>query len=138
MRRIAVGVQQTHCHGLDAETGDFSRERRDLRLIERRKHLAGGSHALGKFECQFARNQRARPMKEQIERIGAIATADGVNVAHAGRGNERGLGALVLQHRIDGDGRAMDQFVHGGKIAVGKLQRVGNALGRIGRDGRCL
>src|SRR4029453_18051120 len=87
------------------------------------------------LEGQFPRHQRPWAMEEQIERIGPVAASDGVDVAKTCGGNQRGLGAALLEHGIDGDGGAVEKLVDRRDIAAGQAQRMGGAFGRIGGEG---
>ena len=138
MRRIGVGVQQAHRHRLDLVGGEELGEARHLVLGQRNEHLAPGVHPLGDLEGQFARDERLRPMKEQIEGLDAVAAPDRIGVAEAARGDQRGASALLLQHRVDGDGRAVQDLVERGHLAAREAQALGDAAGRIGRHGRGL
>ena len=92
----------------------------------------------GDLEGQFARNERLRAVEEQIERLDPVAAADGVGVAKAARGDQRGARALALQHRVDGDGRAVQQFRQRGHLAMGEGEAVRHAARRVGGHGRGL
>ena len=75
------------------------RQRFDARRVDRHEHLARRIHALGDLEGEFARHQRPRPMEEQIERLDPVAAPDGVDVAEARGGDQRGPGALASPAR---------------------------------------
>ena len=134
---IDVGVQQAHRDRLAAERVDLADRRVDGGLVERLEHLAARQHALADFQGQVAVDQRLRPVEEEIEGFDAVGAADGVDVAETGGGQQRGAGALALQHGVDGDGRAMQDFVDDGGLAVGELDAGGDAAGRVRRNRRC-
>jgi hypothetical protein len=138
MRRIGIGVQETDRHRLDLVGGEQLREARDLVLGQRKEHVAFGVHPLGDLEGQFARNERLGPMEKQIEGFDPIATTDRIGVAEAARGDQRGARALLLQHRVDRDGRAVQELIERGHLAAREAQALGDAASRIGRHGRGL
>src|SRR6185295_8930534 len=88
------------------------------------------------FEGQIAFHQRLRPMKEEIKGLDAIAAANGIDVTEALGGDQRGARAAPFQHRVNGDCGAMQHFAQAIHLAMGELERVGDALGRIGWYGR--
>ncbi len=138
MRRIGVGVQQAHRHGFDLERAEQRGEACDLVRRERDHHLALGVHPLGDLEGQFARDERLRPMEKQVEGLDPIAAPDRVGVTEAAGGDQGGAGALLFQHCVDRDGRAVQQLVERGHAAACKAQALGHAARRIGRHGRGL
>src|SRR5207253_5692676 len=108
----------------------------ERRRIDWNENFAGGIHALCDLEGKRARHQRAWTMEEQIERIGPVATADGIDVTKAARRDQRSPGTAFLQHRIDGDGRAVQELVYGRDIAARDAQRLRRALRRVGWNGQ--
>jgi hypothetical protein len=130
VRGVGIRMKKADRNRLDPE--------RDELPSQNNEHLARGIHSLGDLEGQFPRHQRPRAMEEQIERIGPVAASDGVDVAKTCGGNQRGLGAALLEHGIDGDGGAVEKLVDRGDIAAGQAQRMGGAFGRIGGHGRAL
>ena len=57
-------------------------------------------------------------MEEQVERLDAVAATDRVDVAKARGGQQRRLRALALEHRVDGDGRAVQDFGELARLAI--------------------
>ena len=76
-------------------------------------HFARAEQALVDLAREMARHQRAVAMKEEVVGFRAVAAADDVDVTGAAGDDQAGLRALALDQRIDRDGRAMDQLVHG-------------------------
>ena len=82
---------------------------RDLGLVERPVDLAVGQHPLLDLEAQRPLDQRHMLAEEQIVGVRPVDAADLVDVAKAFGDDERGAGAGALQHRIDGDRRAVQE-----------------------------
>ena len=101
--------------------------------IERRQHIAGRIEAFVDLEGQVARHQRLRAMEEEIEGFNAIAAPDGIDIAEAFGGDERGACALAFQHGVDGDCRAMQNLRKAWQVAGGKAQAFGDAQRRVCR-----
>ena len=108
-------------------------QRRDLVVVERLVDLAVGQHALAHFEAQRPLDQRHVFLEEQIVGVRPIDAADLIDVAKAFGDQERGLGAGALQHRIDGDGRAVQEQRGGTVIAAGFGDARGNAFDQMRR-----
>jgi hypothetical protein len=138
VRRVGVGMQETHRHRLDAGRHQFARERLDARQIERCQDIAGCVHALAHLVGEIARDQRTRAVEMQVEGVGPVPAADRVDIAEAFGGDQCGVCAAALEHRVDRDGRAMQQFARRRDIAAGKFQRRRRAFGRVGGNGECL
>src|SRR5206468_11939765 len=68
--------------------------------------------------------------------LGSVATTDDVDVAGAARYYQRGLGAGTLDQRIDGDGRAVDQFVDRRGLDAALAQAIDDALHQMRRGGQ--
>ena len=90
------------------DLGHFPR----LLFIQRRAHRTVGEHALGDLEDILPRHQRPVLPETRVERFRAIDPADLIDVAEPFGGDQRGLGALALDHRVNHDGRAMNQRQH--------------------------
>ena len=108
-------------------------ERRDLGVVERRIDLAVGQHAFLDFETQRPLDQRHVLLKEQVVGVRPVDAADLVDVAKAFGDEQRGLGAGALQHRVDGDGRAVQKQRRRAIIAAGLGDAGGNALDQMRR-----
>ena len=126
-------MQEAHRDGLDALGGQRPGRRFDAGAVERLVHRARRQHAFGDLPGEMPRHQRTMPMKEKIVGLRAVAAADNVDVAGAVGDDEAGLGAGALDQSIDGDGRAMDQFIDGACGQSALLQTIDNALDQIGR-----
>ena len=126
-------MQEAHRDRLDALRGERPRRRLDAGAVELLVHRARRQHALGHLAGEMPRHQRTVPMKQKIVGLRAVAAADDVNVARAAGDDEAGLGAGALDQGIDGDGRAVDQFIDnaGGEAAL--VQTIDDALDEIGR-----
>ena len=127
---IGVSVQQAHRDRLDAFGGERAAGLGDARLVERMVHLARAHDALVDLARQMPRHQRPVAMEEQIIGFRAVAAADDVDVAGAAGDDQSGLGALALDQRVDGDGRAVDQLVDRGSRQAALADAVENALRR--------
>jgi hypothetical protein len=138
VRGVRIRMKKADRNRLDPERDEPPSQNFDRRRIDRDQHFARGVHSLGDLEGQFPRHQRPRAMEEQIERIGPVAASDGVDVAETCGRDQRGLGATLLEHGIDGDGGAVEKLIDGRDIATGQAQRKRGAFGRIGGHSRAL
>src|SRR5712671_2086584 len=77
-------------------------------------------------------------VEQKVVRLGTIAAADDVDVTGAARDDERGLGALALDQRIDGSGRTVNQFVDGAGLDSALVQAINDALYQVGWRGETL
>ncbi len=136
--RIGVSVQEAHGHRFDAQRREGRDQLAHLILVERRQHRALGVDALGDFEGQLARNQRLRPVKEQVERLDPVAASDRIDVAKAARRDQGGAGALTFQHGVDRDRRSVQHLGKRRYAAVGDRQARGHAACGVGRHRRRL
>ena len=101
-------------------------------------NVAGGEHALVGLEGEAAGHQRAMLVEQEIVGLGPVAAADDVDVAGAARHDQAGRGALALDQRVDGDGRAVDELVDGGGLEPALVQAIDDALHQVGRRGQAL
>ena len=129
---VGVGVQEAHRHRFHARLFEFKREALDFGGVDGGHHIAAGGHALVHLEGVATLDQRLGAMEPEVEGLDAIAAPDGVDIAEALGGDERGERALALQHRVDGDGGAMQHFAQAGQMAGRERQGGGDAEGRIG------
>jgi len=83
MLGIGIGVQEAHRDRFHALLGQKAAGLLDAGAPQRRMHVAGRKHALVRFACETARHQRAMLVEQQVVSLGAIATADRVDVASA-------------------------------------------------------
>ncbi len=132
--RVGIGVQEADRHRLDAQRGEPVPERLDGGVVDRHQHVARRVHPLAHLEGEIARHQRPRPVEVEIERVGPVAAPERVDVAKAFRGDERRGGPAALQHGVDGDGRAVQQFADRRHVASGVAQRRRGPDGRVGRN----
>ncbi len=136
MGRIEIGVQKAHRDRLDAFGGKQIARCLDARAVKRLMLLAGGEQALFHLARQPPRHQRPVLVEQEVVGLGPVAAADDVDVAGAARDDQGGLGAVTLDQRIDGDGRAMDQFVNGRGLDAALAQAVDDALHQMRRRGQ--
>ncbi len=130
---IGVAIEKQDRGGFDAELFELPAERRDLVVVERLVDLAVGQHALVHFEAQRPLDQRHVLLEEQIIGVRPVDAADLVDVAKAFGDQQRGLGAGALQHRVDGDGRAVQEQSGGAIIAAGLGDAGADALDQMRR-----
>ena len=104
-------MQKADGDRLDALCGERPRRRLDAVAVELLVHRARRQHALGNLAGEMPRHQRTVPMKEEVVSLRPVAAADAVNITGSGGDDKAGLGAGALDQRIDGDGRAMNQFI---------------------------
>ena len=77
-------------------------------------------------------------LEEQIVSFRAIAATDDVDVARTLGDDQRRLRALALDQRVDGDGRAVDQFIDGVGRKPALADAVEDALRQLVRRGEAL
>ena len=114
MLGIGISVQEAHRDRFDAFGGKRAAGFGDTGFVERMVHVARAHDAFVDLPRQVSRHQRPVTMKEEVIRLRAVAAADDVDVAGAAGNDQSGLGALALDQRIDGNGRAVDQFLDRG------------------------
>ena len=131
MRGVGVGVQEAHRHRFHASLFQFQREALDFGGVDGGHDIAAGGHALVHLEGVATLDQRLGAMEPEVEGLDAIAAPDGVDIAKALGGHERGESALALQHRVDGDRGAMQHFAQGRQMAGRERQGGGDAEGGI-------
>ena len=130
---IGVAIEEQDGGGFDTEPFELLAQCRDLAVVERPVDLAVGQHALVHFEAQRPLDQRHVFLEEQIIGVRPVDAADLVDVAKAFGDQKRGLGAGALQHRIDGDGRAVQEQAGGAIIAAGFGDARRNAFDQMRR-----
>ena len=70
-------------------------------------------------------------VEEQVVGLRPVAAADDVDVAGAARHDQAGLGALALDQRVDGGGRAVDQLVDRAGVDAALAEAVDDALRQL-------
>ncbi len=130
---IGIAIEKQNGDRFDAKPLELLAERRDFGFVERRVDLAVGQHAFLHFEAQRPLDQRHVLLEEQIIGVRPVDAADFVNVAKAFGDEQSGLGAGALQHRVDGDGRAVEKQRGRTVIAAGLGDAGGNALDQMRR-----
>ena len=130
---IGIAVEKQDGGGFDAERSELFAERRDFVFIQRRIDLAVGQHALVDLEAQRPLDQRHVLAEEQIVGVGPVDASDLVDVAKALGDEQRRARAGALEHRVDGDGRAVEKQRGGAVIAAGLGDACGNALDQMRR-----
>ena len=115
VRGIDVGVQEADRDRLDALGVERAAGLRNAVAIERVVHLARAQQPLVDLAREMPRHQRPVAVEQQVIGLRPVAAADDVDVARAAGDDQPGLGALALDQRIDGDGRAVDQLVDRGR-----------------------
>ena len=126
--RIHVAMQQQDGNGFDLRGLQLVAERMDLGVVQSDEDFAGRRDPLAHLEPQRPFDQRHVLAKEQVVGVGAVDAADLVGVAEAFGDEERGLRAGTLEHRVDGDGRAMKEQPGIGVLGLGFLHAVGDAV----------
>ncbi len=130
---VGVAIEKQNRDRFDTEALEAFAERRDLAVVKRGVDLAIGQHALLDLETQRPLDQRHVFLEEQIVGIGPVDAADLVDVAKAFGDQQRRAGAGALQHRVDGDGRAMQEQRRRPVIAAGLGDAGGNAFDQMRR-----
>ena len=86
----------------------------------------------------MSRYQRPMTMEEKIVGFGPIAASDDIDVPRPIGDDQRGLGTGTLNQGIDGDGRAVNEFVDCVRREPALVQTVDNALHQIVGGGQAL
>ena len=94
--RGEVRIQKADGERFDLERAERVGKRLQFIFHQRRADAAGAFDTLLDLEPQLARDQRRLTMEAQIERLGAVATADLQNIAKALGGDQSRLGAGAL------------------------------------------
>ena len=115
-------MQQAHSDRINLVPLDLVCQCRDFGRIERREDLAARVHALRDFIGVSTLDEGLRSMEPEIERFHPIAAANRVDVAEALRRDQRCARALALEHRVDGDGRAVQNLAECRHIAGGEFE----------------
>ena len=111
MRRVGVRVQQADRDRLDLFREQLVDYTLGIARIERALHLARRVDALVEHLAQIALDQRRRLGPADVVHARHAQRADLEHVAEAPRGDQPGSGALVLEDRVRGDGRAVAQLL---------------------------
>ncbi len=107
---VGVRVEKADRDRLDALLADQPRDMLDEgKVPQRPPDGAVGPHALVGLDDVVAGDERLRLPVEQVEQARLGLPLDQQHVAEALRGDEARAGALVLEHRVRHDGRAVDQ-----------------------------
>ena len=114
VRGVGEGEEQADGKRPGARGHNLVQDRPDLRRVQRHERLAVRGHPFRNLEAQIVGDgQPARRKRQPVERRPRLP-ADGEHVAEAGRGDQRGPGAPVLQHGVGRDRGAMrDDRVRG-------------------------
>ena len=135
---VDVGVQEADRDRLDAFSLQRAARRLDVAELQLAVHLAGAEHSLIDLDGEMARHQRPVALEQQIVGFRPVAAADGVDVAGALGDDQRRLGALALDQRVDRDGRAVDQFVDGAGFESALADAIDDALDQMRRRRQAL
>ena len=135
---IGVGVQKAHRDRLYPFGREGAARRGNAGRIEWHMDFARAEQALIDLAREMARHQRPEAMKEEVVGFRAVAAPDDVDVTGAAGDNQAGLGALALDQRIDRDGRAMDQLVHGRGSKSALVDAVDDSLRELRGRGEAL
>ena len=142
MRRIDEGMQEADRHGLHPLAHHELNLARHGRLIQRQQHLAGVVQPFLHRQPPAPRHQRLRQLDIQVVLVVAALIAQREDVAEPLGGDQRGPGALALDHRIRRQRRAMDHQRQVGRGQPGAFQHhlhaVQHALLRCIRRGQHL
>jgi hypothetical protein len=118
-----VGVDQADGDGLDAALDELAHDRLDLRLVDRDDALAAGVHALGRLARVLQGGRRVGldhddPAGQRARRLRAREVQD---LREALRRDQPDAGALRLQHRVRGHGRAVHDVAQLTRADAGRL-----------------
>ena len=111
VRRVSVRVQEAHRYRTDTLIDHLAAYLAHRLFIKRYQHVALGVQPFPCLKAQMPWHQRLRALESDVEGIGPVAARDLVNVAKTLGGEQRGLVALALEHRVDGNRRAMQELV---------------------------
>ena len=101
-------------------------------------HVAARQQPLLRLADEVAINQRPVLVEQEVIGLRPVAAADDVDVARTAGDDQAGAGALALDQRVDGDGRAMDQLIDGASVEPALADAVDDAARELGRGGETL
>ena len=138
VRRVAVRVQQQHGHRLDALASQLLGQLAHGGFVQRLVGAAIGAQALGHLEAQRALHQRLVLVEKEVVGIGAVDAADFVDVAETFGDQQRGVGAVALQQRVDRDGGTVQEQVAVLQVDLCAVQRGLDAVDQLAVGGQGL
>ena len=109
MRRVDMGVEQADRHRLGLQRTQPLQHRRHRGLVQRRLHAAVAAQPFRHAEAPVARHQRGLHLLLQPVDVAAGVAADLQHVLEARRGQQHAAREAPLQHRVGGDGGAVQQ-----------------------------
>ena len=136
--RVGIGVEEANRYRLDAETPQIAGQFGGLGIIQRGEDISPGIQALADLEGKLARDERLGAAEIQVEGLRPVAPPDGVDIAKPPGGDQRGQRALALEHGVDGNRRAVDEFGQPLDVGLDRVHGLRHAPGRIGDRGRGL
>ena len=140
VRRVEVGVQQADRDRLDPFGDEKPGGALDAGLVERRVDLALGVDPLVDLDPPAPLDQGRRLGPAHVVEPRHAQIADFEHVAEAARGDQPGLGALVLEDRVRGDRSAVQQLDDAPAADLGEQrgQPVDDGAGIVVDGGRHL
>jgi hypothetical protein len=140
VRRVGVGVQQGDGDGLGVMPADRVQRRQDGGSLQRGFDAAIGADALHNAQTAVARDQRRLVMRLQAVDVAPGVAPDLEHVAEALGGDQHAARQLALQHRVGGDGGAVQQEPDVGQSEPEAAGGFGDAChqadGRVSGRGR--
>jgi len=98
-------------------------------------HVAARQQPFLRLANEVPINQRPMLVEQEVIGLRPVAAPDDVDVARAARDDEAGTGALALDQRVDGDGRAMDQLIDCAGVEPALADAIDNAARELRRGG---
>lgn len=95
-------MEEANGNRLHPRPGDFFRNRRGLRVIERCPGISVRAETFLDLEGEMSRNERFRPFEEDVVSLRSIAASDLVQVARPLRDYQRGTNTFALDDSVDG------------------------------------
>ena len=131
VRRIAIGMQQRQHDALGAQRDGLVERAAQAGGIERPVDGAVGQYAFAHRQHAVARDQRLRPSRHQVIRIGHLEPRQFQHVDEILRREQAEANALALDHRVDADGGAVREIADVLRLdaeAAAELRQPGNDL----------
>jgi hypothetical protein len=100
--------EEANRDGLDALGAERFDQGGDFFHLQGDQDLAVVVHALRDFQAAVGRNQRWRPVGEEVVDVGAHLAPDGEDIPEAAGGDQCGAGSFALQKGVGRHGGAVD------------------------------
>ena len=107
MGRVGIGMQQAHRHRLGAAVHHGLNGAVNAGGVQRPQHLAAEVQPLAHLQPVLSLHQRRGLFVVEVVQPGSAVAPELQHVAETLGGDERGMGALLLDDSVGGDGEAV-------------------------------